>query len=71
MKLGLLQRADCDRILGVLRSLGFDLTPPVGMERLLAAVEKDKKRENDLLPVGTGDCEVRGMSMAEFAALFV
>ena len=74
VKLGLLQRADCDRILGVLRSLGFDLTPPVGMERLLAAVEKDKKRENDLLrvvlPVGIGDCEVRGMSMAEFAALF-
>lgn len=74
VKLGLLQRAECDRIVGALRALGFDLTPPADMKRLLAAVDKDKKRENDrlriVLPVGIGDCEVRSMSTDEFAALF-
>lgn len=74
VKLGVLSRADCERIAGVLRGLGFDLVPPVGVQRLLEEAGKDKKRENDrlriVLPVGIGDCEVRSMSMQEFGALF-
>ncbi len=74
VKFGVLQPADRDRIVGVLTALGFDLTPPVEVRRLLKEVSKDKKNENGrlrvVLPVSIGDCEVRTMSMADFAALF-
>ena len=54
--------------------LGFDLTPPVEVKRLLKEVGKDKKNEDGMLrivlPVGIGDCEVRPMTMDAFAALF-
>lgn len=74
VRLGVLREEDRDRIVGVLRHLGFDLTPPVEMRRLLREVSKDKKNENGLLrvvlPVRIGDCEVRTMSVEEFAALF-
>ena len=49
----------------VLEKLGFDLTPPVDVKRLLKEVGKDKKSEDGMLrivlPVGIGDCEVRPM----------
>ena len=74
VKLGVLQSADRDRIVNVLEKLGFDLTPPVDVKRLLKEVGKDKKNEDGMLrivlPVGIGDCEVRPMSSADFAALF-
>ena len=74
VKLGALTQADCDRIGNVLTALGFDLTPPVEVKRLLKEVGKDKKNEDGMLrivlPVGIGDCEVRPMTMDAFAALF-
>ena len=74
VKLGVLAQADCDRIVHVLTALGFDLTPPVEVKRLLKEVGKDKKNEDGMLrivlPVGIGDCEVRPMKMEAFAALF-
>ena len=74
VKLGVLQPADRDRIVNVLEKLGFDLTPPVDVKRLLKEVGKDKKSEDGMLrivlPVGIGDCEVRPMTMDAFAALF-
>lgn len=67
---GVLSAADRDRIVALLRRLGFDLVPPVPVAQLLAEVGKDKKREDDMLrivlPVGIGDCEVRPMSIEEF-----
>ena len=72
VRLGTLKPADRDRIVGLLWKLGFDLTPPVEVKRLLKEVGKDKKTENDrlriVLPVGIGDCEVRPMPVEEFAA---
>lgn len=74
VKLGVLTSGDRDRIVGVLKKLGFDLTPPVDVKRLLKEVDKDKKNEDGMLrivvPVGIGDCDVRRMSHEEFAALF-
>lgn len=74
VKMGALQAADRDRIADVLRRLGFDLTPPVDVKRLLKEVGKDKKNEQGVLrivlPVGIGACEVRPMSPEEFSALF-
>lgn len=74
VKLGVLAAEDRDRIAGVLKKLGFDLTPPVDVKRLLKEVDKDKKNEDGMLrivvPVGIGDCDVRRMSHDEFAALF-
>ena len=62
------------RIAGVLKKLGFDLTPPVDVKRLLKEVGKDKKNEDGMLrivvPIGIGDCDVRPMKMDAFAALF-
>ncbi len=71
---GLLAPADRDRIVTVLRALGFDLEPPVELDRLLLEVPKDKKSADGVLhivlPVGIGDCTVRPYTPAEFAALF-
>ena len=75
VKLGVLSEADRDRIVHVLMQLGFDLTPPVDVKRLLKEVGKDKKNEEGILrivlPVGIGDCEVRPMKINDFAALYV
>ena len=72
---GVLSEADRDRIVHVLMQLGFDLTPPVDVKRLLKEVGKDKKNEEGILrivlPVGIGDCEVRPMKIDDFAALYV
>lgn len=73
VKLGLLSPADRDRIVALLLALGFELTPPVDVRRLLKEVGKDKKSEDGLLrivlPVGIGDCIVRPIPVEEFAAL--
>ena len=75
VKLGVLSEADRDRIVHVLMQLGFELTPPVDVKRLLKEVGKDKKNEEGILrivlPVGIGDCEVRPMKIDDFAALYV
>ena len=75
VKLGVLSEADRDRIVHVLMQLGFDLTPPVDVKRLLKEVGKDKKNEEGILrivlPVGIGDCGVRPMKIDDFAALYV
>ena len=75
VRLGVLSEADRDRIVHVLMQLGFDLTPPVDVKRLLKEVGKDKKNEEGILrivlPVGIGDCEVRPMKIDDFAALYV
>ncbi len=74
VRLGLLCEAECRRIERVLRGLGFELDPPVPVERLLREVVHDKKREGGVLhavlPEAVGSCTVRPMSVAEFAALF-
>ena len=74
VRLGVLKEEERQRIVSVLTRLGFDLTPPVEMKRLLKEVGKDKKSEDGLLrivlPVGIGDCEVRPMTQEAFAALF-
>lgn len=74
VKEGLLSEDDRERIVGLLRRLGFDLTPPVEMKRLLREVAKDKKSEDGMLhvvfPTGIGRCEVRLLAPAAFAALF-
>lgn len=73
VKMGLLAPGDRDRIVALLSKLGFDLTPPVDVRRLLQEVDRDKKNENGMLriviPVAIGDCEVREMTHDEFAAL--
>lgn len=73
VKMGLLTPDDRDRIVALLLALGFELTPPVDLRRLLKEVGKDKKNEAGILhivlPVGIGDCEVRPMPAEEFAAL--
>ena len=75
VKLGVLKAEDRDRIVAVLTKLGFGLTPPGEVRRLLKEVGKDKKNEDGMLrivlPVGIGDCEVRPMTPGEFAALFI
>lgn len=74
VRLGVLKEEERQRIVSVLTRLGFDLTPPVELKRLLKEVGKDKKSEDGLLrivlPVGIGDCEVRPMTQEAFAALF-
>ena len=74
VRLGVLAPADRDRIRGLLARLGFDLTPPVPVARLLQEVGKDKKSEEGVLrvvfPTGIGGCEVRPMTRDGFAALF-
>lgn len=75
VRLGVLGEADRQRIVDLLSRLGFELTPPVEMKRLLKEVGKDKKNVEGMLrivlPVGIGDCQVRKMSLPEFSALFV
>lgn len=60
---GLLAETDERRIAELLGRLGFTLTPPVPVSRLLREVGKDKKSDGDslhvVLPVAIGRCEVR------------
>ena len=75
VRLGVLKEEERQRIVALLARLGFELTPPVEMKRLLKEVGKDKKSEDGMLrivlPAGIGDCVVRKISREEFAALLV
>lgn len=74
VRLGLLREEERQRIVDLLARLGFELTPPVEMKRLLKEIGKDKKSEAGILhvvlPVAIGRCEVRNFSIEEFSALF-
>lgn len=74
VRLGVLGESDCRRIEGALERLGFSLTPPVEVRRLLRETQKDKKQEGGtlhvVLPTGIGSCTVRDMPLEQFAALF-
>ena len=71
---GLLRGEDALRIERLLEKLGFELSLPVEMARVLGAVKLDKKRENDkirvVMPVKIGKCEVVELSFEEFNNLF-
>ena len=73
VKLGTLASDEAERIERVLASLGFVLTSPVPVKRLVTAISKDKKADGDsshfVLPTGIGSCEVRKMSISEIVNL--
>ncbi len=71
---GLLSEADLQRINSLLTSMGFELTAPVDIKKLLKATQRDKKAEGDhiyiVLPTSIGECTVQQMPMGEFTNLF-
>lgn len=73
VKLGTLASDEAERIERVLASLGFVLTSPVPVKRLVTAISKDKKADGDsihfVLPTGIGSCEVCKMSISEIVNL--
>ncbi len=66
---GVLAAADGERIVALLRRLGFVLEPPVSLSALAAEIDKDKKSEGDtlhiVLPTAIGACEVRQYKVEE------
>ncbi len=64
---GVMPPADRDRLRALLQHLGFVLTPPVELRRLLQVVSRDKKSEEGMLhlvlPAALGRCEVRPVSL--------
>lgn len=74
VRLGLLGEDDCRRISSLFETLGFDLTPPVDLKRMLKAVARDKKAAGGMLhvvfPTAVGRCEVRRISLAAIGELF-
>jgi 3-dehydroquinate synthase len=73
VQLGVLKVEDAERIERLLTALGFSLTPPLPIKRLVSAISKDKKADGDtihfVLPTSIGSCEVRRMSIKEIAKL--
>lgn len=73
VRLGVLPQAECSRITALLEGLGFCLTPPASLARLMRAVAVDKKHEGGaihvVLPATIGRCEVRQMTSAELYEL--
>lgn len=73
VQLGVLKVEDAERIERLLTTLGFSLTPPLPIKRLVSAISKDKKSDGDtlhfVLPTSIGSCEVRRMSIKEIAKL--
>ncbi len=73
VQLGVLKVEDAERIERLLTALGFSLTPPLPIKRLVSAISKDKKSDGDalhfVLPTSIGSCEVRRMSIKEIAKL--
>lgn len=69
VELGLLAAEDAERIERMLAALGFNLTSPLPVKRLAAAISKDKKVDGDSLhvvfPTRIGECEVRRMSIKQ------
>lgn len=75
MRLGLFSRDDAERLDNLLIRLGFNLVPPVPIDRILFAAQQDKKRCDDsihvVFPLVIGRCEVRKMMFNDFVKLFV
>lgn len=73
VEVGGLSADDCDRIETLLRRLGFELTPPVEVRKLIKAVEKDKKSTEGglfvVMPSSIGRCGIRKMRVAELGAV--
>lgn len=69
-----LSAEDRDRIVGLLRALGFSLDAPVAMPLLKKAAAKDKKQSGGVLhlvlPTAIGACEVLPLGHEEFDLLF-
>lgn len=63
--MGLLPARDADRIERLFARMGFTLTSPAPIEKLIAALRKDKKSAGDqikiVLPTAIGQCEVRSV----------
>ncbi len=68
-----MEPAACERIEALLHRLGFQLTPPVELRKLLNAISKDKKAEGGMLhavlPTGIGSCTVLNLKTEELASL--
>ena len=73
VRLGVLGAEDAERIERLLIALGFSLTPPLPIKRLVSAISKDKKSDGNtlhfVLPTGIGSCEIRRMEINEIAKL--
>lgn len=73
VEVGGLSADDCARIEALLRRLGFELTPPVEVRKLIKAVEKDKKSTEGglfvVMPSSIGRCGIRKMRVAELGAV--
>ena len=65
VEMGLMPAREADRIEAVFARMGFALTSPVDIERLIVALRKDKKSAGDqiriVLPTAIGRCEVRSV----------
>ena len=63
--MGLLPARDAERIERMFDRMGFALTSPAPIEKLIAALRKDKKLAGDqikiVLPTAIGQCEVRSV----------
>ena len=63
--MGLLPARDAERIERMFDRMGFTLTSPAPIEKLIAALRKDKKSAGDqikiVLPTAIGQCEVRSV----------
>lgn len=64
-QMGLLPQREAERIEALFVRMGFDLNMPVDMDRIMAALRKDKKSAGDqiriVLPTAIGRCEVRSV----------
>ncbi|MFR9603337.1 MAG: 3-dehydroquinate synthase [Rikenellaceae bacterium] len=73
LKLGIIDPVVAERIKALHAQMGFELTPPVEVRKLLKAISHDKKAEEGgiymVLPRAIGDCEVRNMSFSEVGEL--
>ncbi len=73
LKLGIIDPDVAARIKALHEKMGFDLTPPVDVRKLLKAISHDKKAEAGsiymVLPRAIGDCEVRNMKFSEVGEL--
>ena len=63
--MGLLPARDAERIERMFNRMGFTLTSPAPIEKLITALRKDKKSAGDqikiVLPTAIGQCEVRSV----------
>lgn len=64
-KMGLLPEREAERIEAAFARMGFELSSPAPIEKLIAALRKDKKSAGDqihiVLPTAIGRCEVRSV----------